>query len=191
MDTLSYARALPAVTAPARRRTHPLLDLGGTMTVLILAGAFLAPAVAWVKWGRTIEASPAAWFELRMLLWSALLGLLLPILQISLHIRRYGGSAIRGNRDFYPSAAGIAGRIARAHTNAIESLGPFAAVVLSAHALNVSNRWTVAASALYLAARAAHALTYALGVTIIRSSAFYAGWIATATIAVVALYPFA
>ncbi len=67
MDAPSYTRAVPVAAPPARTRTHPLLDLGGTMTVLILAGAFLAPAVAWVQWGRAIEPSPVAWFELRML----------------------------------------------------------------------------------------------------------------------------
>jgi uncharacterized MAPEG superfamily protein len=59
---------------------------------------------------------------------------------------------------------------------------PFAVAVLTAHALHVSNRWTVAASALYLAARLVHATTYALGVTILRSAAFYAGVVATIVI---------
>jgi uncharacterized MAPEG superfamily protein len=56
----------------------------------------------------------------------------------------------------------------------IESLAPFVAVVLAAHAVGVSNRWTVGASTMYLTARVVNALSYMIGVTIIRSSAFYA-----------------
>ncbi len=48
----------------------------------------------------------------------------------------------------------------------------------------ISNRWTVAAATLYLASRIVHALA---GVTILRSSAFYAGWLANVTIAAVVL----
>lgn len=61
----------------------------------------------------------------------------------------------------------------------IESLIPFAIAVLAADASGVSTRWTVAASAMFHAARVVHATTYALGITVIRSAAFYAGLIAT------------
>jgi uncharacterized MAPEG superfamily protein len=183
----SDGRIVPHEPVPRAPAPHPLMDAGAAAMLLILIGAFIAPALAWVAWGGPFDGSPGRSFELRMLVWSALVSLLLPILLIGLEIRRNGGSAIRGNRDFYPRRSGVGARIARAHANAIESLAPFAAVVLAAHAAGVSNRWTVAASALYTAARATHALSYALGVTIVRSSAFYAGWIATATIAAVAL----
>jgi uncharacterized MAPEG superfamily protein len=157
--------------------------------LLVLAGGFILPALAWIEWGRPLDGPPGGSFELRMLVLSTLPSLLLPVLQIGVEIRRSGGSAIRGNRDFHARGAGLGARLSRAHANAVESLAPFAAVALAAHATGVSNRWTAAASALYLAARATHSLTYALGVTIIRSSAFYAGWIATATMAAASLWP--
>ena len=175
-------RLAPGATAPAQ--VHRLLDAGGAMVLLILATGFLAPTAAWLKWGKAMDAVADGSFELCMLVCSALLALMLPMLQIGLHIRRFGGSVIRGNRDFYPATTGAAARVARAHANAIESLAPFAVVVLAAHALGVSNRWTIAASALFFAARLTHSLTYVLGIPVIRSSAFYAAWIATAVIAV-------
>lgn len=114
-----------------------------------------------------------------MLLWSVLLALLLPLIQIYLQITRFGGAAVRGNRARFPASEGAAGRVARAHRNLIESLIPFAVAVLAAQVLSVSTRWTVAASAMFLAAHVVHAATYALGVTVIRTTAFYAGLIAT------------
>jgi uncharacterized MAPEG superfamily protein len=165
-----------------------LLDAGAAVMLLILICGFILPALAWVEWGHPLDGPPVHSFELRMLVWSALPSLLLPVLQIGVEIRQNGGSAIRGNRDFFPRSTVFGARISRAHANAIASLAPFAAVVLAAHATGVSNRWTVAASALYLTARVTHAVTYAIGVTIIRSSAYYAGWVATVTIAIASLW---
>ena len=190
MSDTTLADLVPVPPSASGRAplSQPLLDAGALVMLLILAVTFIIPALAWVQWGRPLAEQPGQLFELRMLVWSALLSLLLPVLQIGVEIRLHGGPAIRGNRDFHPRPAGFGARISRAHTNMIESLAPFTAVVLAAHAMGVSNRWTVAASALYLAARATHALTYALGVTIVRSSAFYAGWIATGTIATASLW---
>ncbi len=155
--------------------------------LLVLFVGFIAPMLAWVRWGNPLDGLPRQAFELRLLLWTVLLSLLLPVLQVGRGIRRRGGAAVRGNRDWQPRPDGVLGRVSRAHANMVESLVPFVAAVLTAHAIGVSNRWTVAASTLYLAARVTHAVTYAMGITIVRSSAFYAGWIATATIAVAAL----
>lgn len=160
-----------------------MLDAGGVATALILA-AFVAPALAWIAWGGPSTGVAPGGIELRMLAWSALASLLLPISQIVLQIRRFGGPSVRGNREHVPAATGVAGRLARAHDNAVQSLAPFAAVVLAAHAAGVSDRGTVAASVVFLAARIVHAVCYAAGLTIVRSSAFYAGWMATAAIGV-------
>ena len=171
--------------APAR--THPLFDAGGAMVLLLLAGGFIAPAWAWFARGNPVDGAVHGTFEIRMLVYGAMLTLMLPILQIVSHIRRFGGSVIRGNRNSYPVASGIAGRIARAHANAIESLAPFASVILAAHELGLSNRWTVAASGLFVASRLVHSVSYITGIPVIRSSAFYSGWIATVVIGLATL----
>jgi uncharacterized MAPEG superfamily protein len=122
--------------------------------------------------------------ELRMLAWSAVLSLVLPLVQIVTHARAVGGPMIRGNRDDFPVLTGFAARIPRAHANLIESLLPFAVVVLSGHAMGMaSTRVTVAASVVFLAARVVHAASYAAGIVVLRSAAFYAGLIATLVLA--------
>jgi uncharacterized MAPEG superfamily protein len=122
-------------------------------------------------------------FESLMLTSAALLTLLLSLLQILVHIRAFGGAIVRGNRDNYPVASGPAARLARAHANAVESLVPFAAIILAAQTLGISNRSTAAGSALFLVARVVHAVSYSAGMTIVRSAAFYAGVIGTIFVA--------
>jgi hypothetical protein len=99
----------PAAIPMARRARYPLLDPGAIAVLLILAGAFIALTLAWIDWNQEPAVSPGRSFELIMLIWAALLSLLLPILQIAMHIRRLGGSAIRGNRDYYPRLGGSKG----------------------------------------------------------------------------------
>ena len=54
-----------------------------------------------------------------------------------------------------------------------------AAAALAAHAAGVSNCWTITATAMFFGARLVHAVTYAAGITVIRSAVFYACTIAT------------
>ena len=159
--------------------SYPLLDRGGFTVLIITAVVFLGPAVAWVAWGPTLPAGNSSILEIRMLAWSALLSLFLPVAQIFVHIRRFGGDTIRGNRDDYPVVVGAAARIVRAHMNLIESLVPFAAIILSVQVVGVSNRVTLAAAVTYFASRLVHAVSYVFGFTVIRSAAFYGGLGAT------------
>jgi len=161
----------------ATTRAHPIADRGA-LAVLGLTLLFVAPMQAWVAQARG-TAPLHTGVELRMLAGAALLALVLPLVQIVLEIRAVGGPAIRGNRVGFPADTGAGGRVGRAHRNLIESLAPFAAAVLAAHALGVSTATTVAASVLYLVARLVHAASYAFGVTVLRSAAFYAGVVAT------------
>jgi hypothetical protein len=48
-----------------------------------------------------------------MLASAALLTLLLSLLQIIVHIRAFGGATVRGNRENYPEASGLAARVQR------------------------------------------------------------------------------
>jgi uncharacterized MAPEG superfamily protein len=162
---------------------YPILD-PGALAVGAMVTALVAPVFAWVRLAPSSLATPPAAFQLMMLAASALLTLTIAVVQIFVHINAFGGSVIRGNRDNYPTGGGFNARIGRAHANAVENLVPFAAVVLSANAMGICNLWTAAASALFLASRILHALSYAAGVTVVRSAAFYAGVFATALIAI-------
>jgi uncharacterized MAPEG superfamily protein len=163
---------------------HSLVDRGALGVFLIVALVFFAPAAAWVELTSLAAPRMSGATELRMLVWSAMVSLLIPIVQIVTHARAVGGPMIRGNRDDFPVLTGFAGRIPRAHRNLIEALVPFAAVVLAGHAMGMtSTRVTVAASVVFLASRVVHAVSYAAGIVVLRSAAFYAGLSATLVLA--------
>ena len=81
----------PALPGPFRT-THLLVDAGGTAMLLFLAAAFIVPTLTWVEWGWPVEGAPGQSTELRMLLWSVLLSLLLPVLRI---VSQSFGPAVR------------------------------------------------------------------------------------------------
>jgi len=65
-----------------------------------------------------------------------------------------------------------------AHANAVENLVIFAALVLAAHAANVTNPATVFACALYFWARIVHWFAYTAALPWARTLAFTGGFIA-------------
>ena len=70
-------------------------------------------------------------------------------------------------------------RCDRVHLNAVESLVPFASVVLVAHVAGLANETTALWAMVYFWARVAHAVVYWLGIPFVRTLAFAAGLIAT------------
>jgi uncharacterized MAPEG superfamily protein len=73
-------------------------------------------------------------------------------------------------------------RAIKAHYNAIENLAIFAPIVLTAHLLGISNDATRAAVVVYFFARIAHYVVYSAGISVARTIAFTAGWLAQVTI---------
>ncbi len=69
-------------------------------------------------------------------------------------------------------------RMMKAHANAVENLVVFAALVLAAQQLGVSNGATAGAAVLYFWARVVHLAAYTFAVPWVRTLAFAAGWIA-------------
>jgi uncharacterized MAPEG superfamily protein len=63
-----------------------------------------------------------------------------------------------------------------AHANAVENLVVFAALVLSAHSLNISNDATATACMIYFWARFVHWLAYTLAVPWVRTITFVIGF---------------
>ena len=74
-------------------------------------------------------------------------------------------------------------RLMKAHGNAVENLVVFAALVLVAHAVEVSNAAIAGASVVYFWARVVHAIAYAFAVPWIRTLAFTVGFFSQATVA--------
>jgi uncharacterized MAPEG superfamily protein len=67
-------------------------------------------------------------------------------------------------------------RMMAAHDNAVENLVVFAALVLAAHALGVSNAATAGACVVYFWARAVHLAAYTFRIPWVRTLAFTVGW---------------
>jgi uncharacterized MAPEG superfamily protein len=71
-------------------------------------------------------------------------------------------------------------RLKSAHANAIENLVIFAALVLVANAVGLSNSATVLAAALYFWSRIVHLVAYTLALPWIRTLGFVGGFVAQA-----------
>lgn len=74
-------------------------------------------------------------------------------------------------------------RLMKAHSNAVENLVVFAALVLAAHALEVSGTAIAGAAIVYFWARVVHTLAYTFAVPWVRTLAFTVGFFAQAVIA--------
>jgi len=74
-------------------------------------------------------------------------------------------------------------RLKKAHANAVENLVVFAALVLAAQAMGVTNAAIGTAAVVYFWARVVHALVYALAVPWLRTLAFAVGFVCQAVVA--------
>ncbi len=90
------------------------------------------------------------------------------------------------DHDDRPKAA-WADRLMWAHTNAVENLVVFAALVLALHVLSANSELTSAAAATYFFARVAHALIYTAGIPVLRTLAFVIGFGAQVLVAIAVL----
>lgn len=92
------------------------------------------------------------------------------------------GGALAGTSPTGESQSSWANRAIKAHHNAIENLAIFAPIVLTAHALSISNGATRAAVVVYFFARLVHFVVYSAGIPAARTLAFTAGWLAQVAI---------
>lgn len=114
--------------------------------------------------------------ELRLLVYSAFICLVLWIPYILAEIKARGLSRAVG----YPSGVvddlpDWAQRAHRAHMNLVENIGPFAVMVLVAHAIGLSNSMTVLGANLFFWSRIAQTLIFWTGIPWIRTLAFATG----------------
>ncbi|MEQ1714921.1 MAG: MAPEG family protein [Hyphomicrobium sp.] len=68
-------------------------------------------------------------------------------------------------------------RLSHAHRNAIENLAVFAPLAISVQVTGLGTPATAMASAAFFYARVAHAVIYAAGIPLLRTLAFFAGFI--------------
>jgi len=106
--------------------------------------------------------------ELLMLVYSAVLFLVVIVLQAGLAIGQNGLMAQAGSRDSLPEPTVLRNRLQRLTANIQENLVIFAIVVLVANAVGVSNDTTALGASIFFYARIAHAIIYAFGWPVIR-----------------------
>lgn len=70
-----------------------------------------------------------------------------------------------------------AARMKAAHSNAVENLAVFAALVLTLNAVGISNTTTALACQVYFWARLAHFLVYGFGIPWLRTVSYLIAWI--------------
>ena len=75
-------------------------------------------------------------------------------------------------------------RLANAHRNALENLVVFAPLALSVQVLGVATSTTAAASAVFFVTRVAHAFIYTFGIPLLRTIAFFVGFLCQVVFAV-------
>ena len=112
--------------------------------------------------------------ELSMLVYSALLFLLIILVQAALAIAQNGLMAQAGSRDSLPEPTVLRKRLQRLSANMQENLVIFSAVVLVANAVGVSNDSTALGASIFFFARVAHAIIYAFGWPVIRPLLYFA-----------------
>lgn len=108
--------------------------------------------------------------ELRVLMWSVLLGFIHIIASSHAKSLQRGYRWTASARDeVLPPLDGVAGRLERALSNYLETFPFFAALVLTAEVAGVHTRITEWAALLYIGARVVYLPLYALGVPLVRS----------------------
>ena len=121
--------------------------------------------------------------ELQYLVYVTVLTGLLWVPYILDRIAKWGLAGAVGYPDSPPAQSPWARRLMKAHGNAVENLVVFAALVLAAHALGVSNGAIATAAIVYFWARVVHVLAHTFAVPWVRTLAFAVGFFAQATIA--------
>jgi len=114
--------------------------------------------------------------ELQYLAWVTLFTALMWVPYILNLISVRGLADAVGYPDNPKPLAPWAGRMKAAHANAVENLVVFAALVLIAHALGISNETTVMAAVVYFWARVVHFAAYTFRIPWVRTLAFVAGF---------------
>ena len=115
--------------------------------------------------------------DLWMLVSTALLGLCMPFIYGTGRSLQPGGFTwSAGNREAELVVPGWTRRAVQAHLNLIESLAPFAILVIVAHISGKANEVTALGSTIFFLARVAHLIVYMAGIIYLRTLVWFASW---------------
>jgi uncharacterized MAPEG superfamily protein len=107
--------------------------------------------------------------EMSLLVWSVALAFAQMLVHVAGATLQVGLPRLAGNRADQPELAGWAGRAQRAHRNMLESLVPFAALVLVAQIAGRTNALTQVGAMLFFWGRVAYAVIYLAGIPWLRT----------------------
>lgn len=110
--------------------------------------------------------------ELTLLGWSVALLIVQVAISIAGSMTQFPLRVLVGNRDTPVEGKGWVGRAQRAHRNMIESLLPFAVLVLAAEVAGIANANTVLGAQLYFYGRVAYSVLYLAGIPWLRTIAW-------------------
>lgn len=115
--------------------------------------------------------------DLWMLVYTALLCLGIPILYGTGRFMQPGGVMwSAGNRETELAVPGWTKRAVQAHANLIESLAPFAILIVVAHIAGKANATTALGATIFFWGRLAHLVVYVLGITNLRTLVWFGSW---------------
>ncbi|MCG8672133.1 MAG: MAPEG family protein [Pseudomonadales bacterium] len=115
--------------------------------------------------------------DLWMLVSTALLSLSMPFIYGTGRSLQPGGFTwSAGNRETELVVPGWTRRAVQAHMNLIESIAPFAILVVVAHISGKANELTALGSTIFFCGRIAHLIVYVAGIVYLRTLAWFASW---------------
>ena len=120
--------------------------------------------------------------DLTMLAWSAALCGLLWVPYILARIGAWGLINAVSYPESPPDVPDWSERTHKAHSNLVENLAPFAALVLVAHAGGMANEATALGATIFFWARVLHAVAYSFAIPWVRTLSFAAGFVGMAMI---------
>ena len=115
--------------------------------------------------------------DLWMLVYTTLLCLGVPFLYGTGRFMQPGGFMwSAGNRETDLAVPGWTKRAVQAHANLLESLAPFAILVVVAHIAGKANATTALGATIFFWGRLAHLVAYVAGITYLRTLVWFGSW---------------
>ena len=112
--------------------------------------------------------------EMILLLWCVALAFVQVLVAVTGAFLQVGLPMLAGNHEKFPEMTGWAGRAARAHSNMLENLVLFAALVLVAVVAGKTNGTTLLGAQLFFWARLVYAGVYVVGIPWLRTLVWFA-----------------
>jgi len=115
--------------------------------------------------------------DLWMLIATTLLCLAIPFIYGAGRFLQPGGIAwAASNREDELPVPGWTKRAVQAHANMLESIAPFAVIVLVAHVSGKANATTALGATIFFGGRLAHLISYVLGIRYLRTLCWFGAW---------------